>query len=78
MIELETSVPIPEYRGFLAPSGEVKQTLEMMQIGESFWVPYRKSAAANAHTIAQRLALKVTTRSMMKDGRRGVRIWRVA
>lgn len=75
-MEIERNIPIP-ITTWPIPRGEMSLALDEMEIGESIWRPFRKRLASNAHMMASRIGIKVVTRTVMKDGVKGVRIWRV-
>lgn len=75
-VVIQSDVPLPENPW--RPSGSVFRALARMQVGESFAVPYRKRAASNLHTQAGRVFVRVATRTVVEDGERRVRVWRIA
>jgi hypothetical protein len=75
-LQIERDIPMPTVP-MVMPAQAMREALEQMLIGESFWLPHYRSAMSNAHTIADRFGMKVTTRLTVKDGQRGVRVWRL-
>lgn len=76
-LQIERDIPAPSMP-LVMPAQAMRQALEQMLVGDSFWLPHYRSAMTNAHTIADRFGMKVTTRLMVKDGQQGVRVWRIA
>lgn len=73
---IESNIPIPDRTVVTSP---IRLALDEMKIGDSCWMPFHnKSLVHNAHTIADRMGMKVATRLTVKQGERGVRIWRTA
>lgn len=72
---IESNIPIPDRKG----TSPIRLALDEMNIGDSCWMPFHnKSVVYNAHTIADRMGMKVATKLTVKEGERGVRIWRTA
>ena len=70
-IIIEKDVPIPPLKRRI--KGEIRKTLEEMEIGESFLFPLAKRSALGANTKATR-PKRFETRVVDADN---VRVWRV-
>lgn len=72
-IPVERQVPLPD------PSTGTKYPWAEMQVGDSFFVPDRRSPnmSSTAGAAGRRLGRRFTVRAVQEKGRRGVRVWRL-
>lgn len=74
---IESNIPIPERKACV--TSPIRLALDEMNIGDSCWMPFHnKSIVYNAHTIADRMGMKVATRLTVKEGERGVNVLSVS
>jgi hypothetical protein len=55
-----------------------KPVLQSLAVQEVVRIRWRKRAASNAHTIAERLSMKVQTRTVIQEGEKTLHIRRLA
>jgi hypothetical protein len=75
MIEIQNNLPIPPRRG-----RPVKYPLDLMQVGDSFFVAtqVRSTLSNSINRCRKKLGSSFTVRTVEENGVRGLRVWRVA
>lgn len=73
MVEIEKGIPIS-----IAHQHHSKYPWRKLEVGESFCIPFNASVQSSAATYAKRLGVAFTTRTVMKNGERWLRVWRTA
>jgi len=58
--------------------GEVSKQVVRLRIGEQLLLPFNAASQSNIHQFARRFGLRVTTRSVYKDGAKQYQVKRVA
>lgn len=78
-VRVEENIPIPPavQAAYRFEPGQLKALIAALRVRNSVWLPFRKGLNQNCHQIAARLGVKVETRITVKDGFKGVRVWRV-
>lgn len=76
MYEIDKDVPIPPVMFKLT---EYQEPINRLGIGHSFFVPTDKPESTRAllHKCALRAGITCTTRHIVEDGVKGMRVWRV-
>ena len=72
---IQKGIPIPRQR---PPTSAYQDVIDRLEIGDSFLVVTDKqsSVVVLAHKCALRSQKTVTTRRVVEDGQKGVRVWR--
>jgi hypothetical protein len=75
-LEIKRGIPIPRV---LKGDRGVTATFRKMRIGESIDVPRDSIARVNLYTLARRVEIKITTRSLFEEKTKQpiYRVWRV-
>jgi len=77
-IEIDKDIPIPVRNGNLGP--KYAHIVRKLEIGDSFWVPkdsVGKGFQSAIRALARAIPIKTITRTELKDGVAGWRVWRV-
>ena len=77
-IEIDKDIPVPVRNGNLGP--KYAHIVRKLEVGDSFWIP--KSSVGTGfqsaiRTLARAIPIKTTTRTEVKDGVVGWRVWRI-
>lgn len=74
LFKIDKGIPIPTNR----TNKGTTATLRRLSVGDSFFLPTNGTVNpyANVLACARRLKIKVTSRAVHEDDRRGLRVWR--
>jgi hypothetical protein len=76
LLEIKSGIPIPEPRG--TKRSVFSRTLAKMEIGQCIDLPHSESNRVNVAKKAKQAGLKIACRSVIEDGQKILRVWRIA